>query len=98
MSQNHVTEYFHMAKERAVQWQLNGNYRLTCTPGRIAAHLISMVTALQRQLTCTAVLRRFVSKITVEITAFLLCSLMEESEYIYGGRFVFFFYGGQHQT
>ena len=25
-SQNHMTEYFRMAKERGVQWHLNGNY------------------------------------------------------------------------
>ena len=36
-SQNHVTEYFRVAKEHGVQWQLNGNYCLTCTPGRVAA-------------------------------------------------------------
>ena len=33
----HVTEYFRKAKEHGVQWQLNGNNRLTCTPGRVAA-------------------------------------------------------------
>ena len=32
-----MTEYFRKAKEHGVQWLLNGNNRLTCTPGRVAA-------------------------------------------------------------
>jgi len=35
-SQNHMTNYFHMAKEHGVQWQLNSSYNLTCTPGPVA--------------------------------------------------------------
>jgi len=50
MSQNHMTNYFRMAKEHGVQWQLNRRYCLTCTSGHLAAQLIGMATALQRQL------------------------------------------------
>ena len=64
-----MTQYFRMAKEHGVQWQRNGNYWLTCTPGHVAAQS-------DRHGNCatvhTVVLRKFraacVSKITVEIT------------------------------
>ena len=32
-----MTKYFHKAKEHGVQWQVNGHYCLTCSPGHIAA-------------------------------------------------------------
>ena len=80
-SHNHVTEYFRVAKEHGVQWQLNGNYCLTCTPGRVAARS-------NRHGNCatatvhTVVLCKFraacVSKIIVEI--FLPRNLMKETE------------------
>ena len=37
MSQNYMANYFRMSKEHGIQWQLNRSYRLTCTPGRVAA-------------------------------------------------------------
>ena len=79
-SQNHMTEYFRMAKEHGVQWQLNGNYCLTCIPGRVAARS-------NRHGNCatatvdTVVLRKFqAAKIAVEMTNFLPYSLTKETE------------------
>ena len=87
-SQNHVTEYFHVAKERGVHWQLNGNYCLTCTPGRVAARS-------NRHGKCatatvdTVVLRKFQAAcVTVQITTFL--PRMKETEYN-RGRFGLFY-------
>ena len=66
-----------MAKECGVQWQLNENYRLACSPGRIAARS-------NRHGDCTTatvdtvVLRKFraacISKITVELLLFAIQS------------------------
>jgi len=62
-----MTKYFHKAKERGIQWQLNRSYRLTCTSGRVAAQF-------NRYGNCatvtvdTAVHRKFqAAKITVEL-------------------------------
>ena len=84
MSQNHMTNYFRKAKEHGIQWQLNRSYRLTYSSGRVAAQF-------NRHGNCatatvdTVVLRKFqaacVSKITVELTTFLPCSLMSETKY-----------------
>ena len=69
-SQNHVTECFREAKEHGVQWQLNGNYFLTCT-GRVAARSNQHGNCTTATVD-TVVLRKFraacISKITVEIT------------------------------
>jgi len=35
-SQNHMTSYFHKAKEHGIQGQLNGRYCITYTPGHVA--------------------------------------------------------------
>jgi len=77
-----MTNYFRMAKEHSVQWQLNRSY--TCTPGPIAAQFnwhgncatvkVDTVVLGKCQAACA-------SKITVELTTFLLCSLMRETEY-----------------
>ena len=82
-SQNHMTNYFRKAKEHSVQWQLNRSYCLTCTPGHIAAQFnwhgngatvtVDTVVLGKCQAAC-------VSKITVELTTFLPCSLMSEME------------------
>ena len=65
-----------MAKEHGVQWQLNGNYYLTCIPGRVAAQS-------NRHGNCatatvdTVVLHKFrAACFSVEITTFLPYSLM----------------------
>ena len=81
MSQNHVTKYFREARDR-VQWQLNGSYSLTCTPGCVAAQFnqhgncttVDTVVLGKSQAAC-------VSKITVERTTFLPCILMNEMEH-----------------
>ena len=75
-------------KEYRAQWQLNRRYRFTCTPGRIAAQY-------NRHGNCatvtvdTVVLGKFqaacVSKITGELTTFLPCVPMDETEYNRGG-------------
>ena len=85
MSQNHMTNYFHKAKEHGVQWQLNRSYRLTCTSSCIAAQF-------NRHGNCatatvnTVVLCKFqaacISKIIVELTTFLLCDLMSKMKCI----------------
>ena len=74
-SQNHVTKYFCKAKADVygVQWQLNGSYCLSCTPGCVAAQsnghgncataTVYAVVLGKFQVAC-------VSKITVEITTF----------------------------
>ena len=71
-----------MAKERGVQWQLDGNYCLTCTPGRKAARSNRHGTATAT--VDTVVLCKFQaacgSKISVEITTFLPCNLTKETE------------------
>ena len=82
-SQNHMTNYFRKAKEHGVQWQLNRSYSLTCTPGHVAAQfnwhgncatvIVDTVVLGKCQAAC-------VSKITVELTTFLPCSLMSETE------------------
>jgi len=82
-SQNHMTNYFRKAKEHGVQWQLNRSYCLTCTPGHVAAQFnwhgncatvtVDTVVLGKCQAAC-------VSKITVELTTFLPCSLMSETE------------------
>ena len=84
MSQNHMTNYFHKAKEHSIQWQLNRSYSLTYSSGRVAAQF-------NRHDNCatatvdTVVLRKFqaacVSKITVELPTFLPRSLMSETKY-----------------
>ena len=83
-SQNHMTNYFRKAKEHGIQWQLNRSYSLTYSSGRAAAQF-------NRHGNCTTatvdtvVLRKFqaacVSKITVELTTFLPCSLTSETKY-----------------
>ena len=79
-SQNHMTNNFHMAKEQGVQWQLNRSYSLTCTPGHVAAQCNCATVTVD-----TVILGNFqaacVSKITVELTTFLPCNLMSETEY-----------------
>jgi len=42
-SQNHMTKYFHKAKEHRRQWQLSRNYCLTCTPGCELLSLIKII-------------------------------------------------------
>ena len=78
-----MTNYFRKAKEHGVQWQLNRNYRLTCTPGHVAAQFnwhgncasvkFDTVVLGKCQAAC-------VSKITVGLTTFLPCSIMSETE------------------
>jgi len=84
MSQTHMTNYYRKAKEHGVQWQLNRSYSLTCTPGHVAAQFNwhgNCTTATVD----TVVLGKFkgdcVSKITVELTTSLPCSLMSKTEY-----------------
>ena len=79
-----MTNHFRKAKEDGVQWQLNRSYSLSCTPGHVAAQFNrhgNFATAAVD----TVVLGKFqaacVSKITVELTTFLPCSLMSEMEY-----------------
>jgi len=84
-TQNHMTNYFRKAKEHGVQWQLNRSYCLTCTPGHVAAQFnwhhsgncttVSVDTVVLGE--CQAAC---VSKITVELTIFLPCTLMSETE------------------
>ena len=84
MSQNHMTKYICRAKEHGVQCQLNKSFCFTSTPGCTAAQF-------NRQGNCatatvdTVVLGKFqaacVSKITVELTTFLPCIPMDETEY-----------------
>jgi len=72
------------AKEHGVQWQLNRSYCLTCTPGHEDAQFnrhgncatakVDTVVLGECQAAC-------VSKITVELTTFLPCSLTSETEY-----------------
>ena len=83
-SQNHMTNYFRKAKEYGVQWQLNRSYHLTCTPGHVAAQFNWHGNCATAEVD-TVVLRKFqaacVSKITVELTTFLPCSIMSETDY-----------------
>ena len=82
-SRNHMTNYFHKAKEHGVQWQLNRSNCFTCTPGHVAAQFnwhgncakvtVDAVVLGKCQAAC-------VSKITVELTTFLPCSLISETE------------------
>ena len=79
-----MTNYFYKAKEHGVQWQLNRSYSLTCTPGHVAAQFnrhgncatakVDTVVLGKCQAAC-------ISKISVELTTFLPCSLMSEMEY-----------------
>ena len=73
-----------MAKEHGIQWQLNRSYSLTCTPGPVAAQFIRHGNCATVKVD-TVVLGKFqaacASKITVELTTFLPCSLMREMEY-----------------
>ena len=82
-SQNHMTNYFRKAKEHGVQWQLKRSYCLTCTPGHVAAQFNWHGNCATAKVD-TVVLGKFqaacVSKITVELTTFLPCSLMSETE------------------
>ena len=76
--------YFRKAKEHGIQSQLDRSYSLTYSSGRVAAQF-------NRHGNCatatvdTVVLRKFqaacVSKITVELTTFLPCIPMDETEY-----------------
>ena len=92
---SHLLVHYNRAVAKdGVQWQLNGNYCLTCIPGRVAARS-------NRHGNCatatvnTVVLRKFqaacVSKIidSEESTTFLPYSLMRETE-CNGGCFVCF--------
>jgi len=73
-----MTNYFRKAKEHGVQWQLNGSYRLTCTPGHVAAQFNRYGNCATATVD-TVVLRKFqaacVSKITVELTLSCLAVL-----------------------
>jgi len=75
-----MTNYFRMAKEHDVQWQLNRSYSLTCILGRVAAQCDCVTVTVD-----TVILRKFqavcISKSTVELTTSLPCSLMSEMEY-----------------
>ena len=80
---NHVTNFFHKAKEHRVQWQLNKSYCLTCTPGHVAAQ--SNQHGNRATVTVDIVIldkfqAAYVSKITVELTTFLPCSLKNKTE------------------
>jgi len=81
MSQNHMTNYFCMAEEHSVQWQLNRSYSLTCTPGHVAAQFNwhgNCATATVDTVVLGKCQPACVSKITVELTTLLPCSLIYE--------------------
>ena len=71
------------SKEHGVQWQLNRSYNLTCTPGHIAAQF-NWQGNCTTVVVDTVVLGKFqaacVSKITIGLTTFLPCSLMNKTE------------------
>ena len=75
MLQNHMTKYSarqQQQQKKRVQWLLNKNYSLTCTPGPIAAQF-------NQHDNCTTVTTEIaacVSKITIELTTLLACGLM----------------------
>ena len=89
-----MTNYFRKAKEHSIQWQLNRSYSLTCTPGNIAVQFTRHGNCATATVD-TVVLGKFqaacVSKITVELTTFLPCGLMSETEY--NGECLGMFYG-----
>jgi len=66
-----MTNHFRKAKEHSVQWQLNRSYRLTCTPGHVAAQLNWHGNCTTAKVD-TVILGKFqaacVSKITVELS------------------------------
>jgi len=81
MSQNRMTNYFCMAKEHSVQWQLNRSYSLACTPGHIAAQFNrhgNCATATVDTVVLGKCQPACASKITVELTTLLPCSLIYE--------------------
>jgi len=83
-SQTHDYKYFLKANKQRVQLQLKRSYHFACTPGHVAPQF-------NRHGNCTRATvdtvvfgkfqAAFVSKITVELTTFLPCSLMNEMEY-----------------
>ena len=79
-----ATNYFRMAKEHNVQWQLNRSYSVTCILGRVAAQFNwpgNCATATVDTVVLGKCQAACISKITVELTTFLPCSLMSEMEY-----------------
>ena len=79
-----MTNYFRKAKEHGIQWQLNRSYSLTYSSGRAAAQF-NWYGNCTTATVDTVVLGKFqaacVSKITVELTTFLPCIPMDETEY-----------------
>ena len=66
-----MTNYLCKAKEHGVQWQLNRSYRLTCTPGHVAAQFNqhgNCATAKVDTVVLGKCQAAYVSKITGELT------------------------------
>ena len=75
-----MTNYFYKAKEHGIQWQLNRSCSLTCNPdaqfnrhGNCATAKVDTVELGKCQAAC-------IFRITVELTIFLPCSLMNIME------------------